>query len=96
MQRESTIYTVTLARSGLQQTVTAESWRDALRVVGEPDACLVEPMGERGCRISFDPEEPQILEVQTRSGELPEVVSWGLANIVHRLDMAVAAQEVQR
>ncbi|WP_110647544.1 hypothetical protein [Salinicola peritrichatus] len=95
MHSKSTTHTVTLARTGTQQEVTAETWRDALRVVGQPDACVVEHTGERSCRISFDPEDPQILEVRTRDGELSEVVRWGLDNVVHHLDMAISLQEVR-
>lgn len=95
MQGEFTTYTVTLARTGSQQIITAKCWRDALRIVGQPDACLVEHTGERACRISFDPESPQIIDVRTRSNNRSERVHWGLANVVNFLDMAAKGQEAE-
>ncbi|MDR5904010.1 hypothetical protein [Franzmannia qiaohouensis] len=91
-----TTYPVHLARTGERLLVPAQDWREALKVTGRPDACLIEErvdlLGDSGATIdvTFDPDTPTTITTRCRQGTDVERVSFALSCVADYLDKELA------
>lgn len=93
MQHELTTHAVYFARTGERQEIGASSWRDALRLTGRPDACIIERLADREFEATFDPDAPTIIEFRARYATEAEMLRWILASVANQV-AHISEQEV--